>query len=513
MLKIVVIDDEKIVLRGISALIQREAGFEFGGSADNGIDGLDLIRRERPDIVMTDIRMPGMTGLEMIRKAKEELPECVYIVFSGFNEFKYVKEAIGLGVIDYVEKPVTVPKLREVLKKASDMYQYRHNYSEMTKDLRKADRVYVEKALRDLYERPSEEGAILKQIFERNPKLEHAEAVFAAKLCERHADSVDAYRDLLNLFTFELIGEDAVEVYSFYEKENLVLVYFNLGKDAFPFSQRIRQQRQKVTENGMEVMVGISRIHQSVYDLCNVFSEADSALQYARYLDADDVVDIEEVEYQDPLPGELNQNHESLEFNFRLGKYEECRTQIRSYLEYLRGLSLMPELYIRKCSELVHLMQLMLNESDVGKTDYLDVNYRELIQLASEDEITEWTLQQTERILQQAGKDREDGSSLAVRKVKQYIEEHYAEGISLDDAAERVHMSKPYLSMLFKKEEGISYIKYLTRIRIERAMNFLKEGYKAKDVCEMVGYHDYKYFSSQFKSHTGMTLENYKKSL
>ena len=74
-------------------------------------------------------------------------------------------------------------------------------------------------------------------------------------------------------------------------------------------------------------------------------------------------------------------------------------------------------------------------------------------------------------------------------------------------------MSKTYLSMLFKKEEGISYIKYLTKVRVDKAMEFLKQGYKAKDVCGMVGYHDYKYFSTQFKNITGMTLDNYKKSL
>ena len=118
MLKIVLLDDERIVLRGISALIKREENYELSGTAENGIDGLELIKNTRPDIVMTDIRMPGMNGLDMIRRAKEFVPESIYIVFSGFNEFKYVKEAIGLGVIDYIEKPVTVPKLKEVLKKA-----------------------------------------------------------------------------------------------------------------------------------------------------------------------------------------------------------------------------------------------------------------------------------------------------------------------------------------------------------------------------------------------------------
>ena len=168
MLKIALIDDEKIVLRGIAALTKKEPGFELVGTAENGIDGLQMILETKPDIVMTDIRMPGMSGLEMIKKAKKEVPESIYIVFSGFNEFKYVKEAIGLGVIDYLEKPVTVPKLREVLKKAGDLYNYQKNYQDMTRNLEKADRVYVEKFLRDLYENPQKEEEILQMIMEKD---------------------------------------------------------------------------------------------------------------------------------------------------------------------------------------------------------------------------------------------------------------------------------------------------------------------------------------------------------
>ena len=97
MLKIVLIDDEIILLRGISALLKKQPEYELAGTADNGIDGLKTVLETKPDIVMTDIRMPGMSGLEMIKKIKKNLPDTVYIVFSGFNEFKYVKEAIGRG--------------------------------------------------------------------------------------------------------------------------------------------------------------------------------------------------------------------------------------------------------------------------------------------------------------------------------------------------------------------------------------------------------------------------------
>lgn len=513
MLKIALIDDEKIVLRGIAALTKKEPGFELVGTAENGIDGLQMILETKPDIVMTDIRMPGMSGLEMIKKAKKEVPESIYIVFSGFNEFKYVKEAIGLGVIDYLEKPVTVPKLREVLKKAGDLYNYQKNYQEMTRNLEKADRVYVEKFLRDLYENPQKEEEILQMIMEKDGKFRNIHSVCVAKVCETQRQEIDDYREIIHKMTFEMIEGNPVEVYSFYEKECLMIVYFNFGAMEFPFREKLKKKKKEIEDREDLFTVGFSRTHREIYEISKAFEEAGSALQYARYLEMEEAVCIDEVEYSEPFPGELNQDQESLEFNFRMGQYEECRRQIQTYIGYLKSMDLIPELFVRKCRELLYLLQRMFNEAGTEKEQYLDIDYQELQQQISESKIAEWTLEQTELIFSKAEKSREDDSCWAVREVKNYVEHHYAQGISLDEAAENVHMSKTYLSMLFKKEEGITYIKYLTKIRMEKAMEFLQKGYKAKEVCEMVGYHDYKYFSTQFKKSTGMTLDNYKKSL
>lgn len=104
MFRVVLIDDEALVLKGMSMVLEKDENIQLVGTASTGPEGFDLIYKEKPDIVFTDIRMPGMTGLEMIEKAQERFPEIVYIIFSGFNEFKYVQKAIGLGVLDYLEK-------------------------------------------------------------------------------------------------------------------------------------------------------------------------------------------------------------------------------------------------------------------------------------------------------------------------------------------------------------------------------------------------------------------------
>lgn len=511
MLEVVLIDDEKIVLNGMAAILRKEEGIHLAGIADNGVEGLSMILEKKPDIVLTDIRMPGMTGLELIKQAKMILPDTVFVIFSGFNEFRYVKQAIGLGVVDYLEKPITVSKLREVFDKAKKICSYKKSYIKMTGNLEKAERVYVEKALRELYEQTAKEEEGLKQVLLHNEELEYARAICVLKIVNVGNHSIEDYRSIVQSLTFDLIQEQKTEVYSFYEHDNLVLTYFDFTEE-FSLLEKAKQQKQKLENMGISCYVGVSRIHDSFYEMRNAFVEADNALRYAQYLEETEVVGIESVEYANYIPKDLNSNQNSMEFNFRLGQYETCRKQISEYLLYLKQLDLSPELFLQKCLELVFLLKRLIDEMGDFEDASLGIAYDTFGKTLSVDTLIEWTMDKAGLVLGKAEENGKDGKSAAVRFAKQYIEGHFQESLSLDSVAQEVHMSATYLSMLFKKEEGITYIRYLTKVRLEKSMGYLRQGYKAKQVCEMVGYHDYKYFSSQFKSYTGMTLEAYKKS-
>lgn len=113
MYKVAIFDDEYIVLQGLRHLIDWNGfGLELAGTASDGLSALEIVRKQTPDIVFTDIRMPGMDGLKLIEEIMAEAPDTYCIVFSGFNEFEYVKRALKLGVIDYLEKPVTVESIQ-----------------------------------------------------------------------------------------------------------------------------------------------------------------------------------------------------------------------------------------------------------------------------------------------------------------------------------------------------------------------------------------------------------------
>lgn len=124
MLKVFLVEDEVVMRNGIKNNIPWEQeGFEFVGEASDGELAYPLIKREKPDILITDIRMPFMDGLELSRLVKKELPQIKIIILSGYNEFDYAKTAISIGVTDYLLKPISSAKLLEAVKKVGDMIE------------------------------------------------------------------------------------------------------------------------------------------------------------------------------------------------------------------------------------------------------------------------------------------------------------------------------------------------------------------------------------------------------
>lgn len=126
MKSIVIIDDESVVIEAIELMVQR-AGLDYKimGMANNGLDGLHIVRKLRPDVVITDIRMPGMDGLTLIEQTTQELPMCVFIVISGYREFEYAHKAISLNVSDYIEKPIDYQSVVTALMRADNVLDIR----------------------------------------------------------------------------------------------------------------------------------------------------------------------------------------------------------------------------------------------------------------------------------------------------------------------------------------------------------------------------------------------------
>ncbi|EOS37342.1 hypothetical protein C808_03320 [Lachnospiraceae bacterium M18-1] len=515
-MKMVLVEDKKIALEGMLMVLRKNPKIHVVGTAMDGKNGLELIRQQRPDIVMTDIEMPEMNGLEMIESIYRELPDTVFIVFSGYNEFRYVQKAIGMGVIDYLEKPVTVSKLMEVLQRAEELLDYRKNYHRMIQKTKRTKRILIKQALQQLCTQPSQmEAENIKELLNTAEELQFSLefTVVCVSTKDMVGETTEIYRALFETFTFDVVKEHTIDIYSFTVDGFFIFCYFNQECYPFDFYQAVSLSYQNFVEaEQLECYAGIGNIHQNIYDLRIAFLEAKKAATYAIYLEKDRIIRCGEVEYSRDIPAELYEIQSSIEFNMRMDSFEKCGELIHQYLERLGKIGLQPERIRQECLELIYILQRISVEDGYRVSqDIIGIPSTEITKIKSADDILKWTENKAERLIRYTSENRQKERN-PVAMVKQYINTHYSEGITLNTLAERAGISANYLSISFHREEGVTYSNYLTRVRIKKAMQFLKEGEKLKDVCMKVGYYDYKHFVQQFKKYTGMTPENYKKS-
>lgn len=346
--RVVVIDDEYIVVQGIKAMIAREKmNFEVVGSGLNGVEGLQVIMEQKPDLVITDIRMPGMDGLSLIEAAKIYIPGGVFVVISGYQEFEYARKALELGVKGYIDKPITIEKIKETLSMAE-------------KEISKAKAA-------------SESG------LEENFRIE----------CQ----------DKCGLLLEKLRGGESDE--------------------------------------GMEVLEQIL----------------------------------------------------SLMKNFTKGLDE----------------------YKNECYRIVCMAMEIYREerSNVEKEIHMP-SYNNMESIVKHEETDEYMKELFCRMFEKIKVTKLGSMHRTVSQLLEHIHENYNKDIGLSELADMVNMNPAYLSILFKDEVGMSYIKYLTKIRMDKAKKFLIDGYKVNEVSEMVGYSNYRYFCDIFKKNEGQTPNEYK---
>ncbi|RIX59564.1 response regulator [Paenibacillus nanensis] len=482
MLKAVLFDDEHIVIKGLAKLIVwSECGVELVATAQDGLSALEAIRTHKPDIVMTDIRMPGIDGLELIRTIREEAPETACIVFSGYNEFDYVKKAIQLGVIDYLEKPITLDKIREGIGKAVDRIRER---SEMTK--------LKEQRKKDLLE----EAALNLLLYGDEAALSAWMEQFGEDARRVSAVTVLAVSD--ERFRLE-DGEFYRTVHIRNGRENLLaLFHFEPLRDDW--------QRQLSHLNGLTV--GSGRTYRSLGDAARSYKEALRALRYGKYLEGTGWISFEELGDPHAIQPDVTEKEEELLFDLRLGEKEGFMTKLDELLESFKSSAVDPDV-----AE-IELLRIVLQCADAAKetggnmAELIPQGYapqRELRDAQTRGEAAGWLREELERIIDWVVAVRQRSKHSAVEKALRYMEEHYGRDLTQQEVADYVQMNVTYFSLLFKEQMGLSYIKYLTKIRMEKAKELLAEGVPIQTISERVGYYHARHFAEVFKKHTGLT--------
>lgn len=486
MLKAVLFDDEHIVLKGLMKLIVwSDCGVELVATAQDGITALAAFRKHKPAIVMTDIRMPGIDGLELIRTIREESPDTVCIVFSGYNEYTHVKKAISLGVIDYLEKPITLDKIREGIRKAVHRI---HEQSEMTELKERRKREMMEKSTLDLLHMGESALPEWMEQFE-----EGADSIAAVTVL---ASSCEHFR-----------MENGVSYFAVHLRnggENLI-VLFHLA----PY--REKWEKPPIAASG--ITVGSGRTYFTLGETPKSYKEALHALRYGRYLEGAGWVRFDELGDSDSIQPNVTEKEEELLFHLRLGDKQGFMEKLDGFLEEFKKGITDPDIAEMELLRLIFQCMETAKETGGNVAELFPQGYvpqKELRNTQTREGSSAWLRQELERIIDWVISIRLRSKHVAVEKAVKYMEEHYGNDLTQQEVAEHVDMNVTYFSLLFKEQMGLSYIKYLTNIRMEKAKQFLNEGMSIQAISERVGYYHARHFAEVFKKYTGLTPGQYR---
>ncbi|MEI7026625.1 response regulator transcription factor [Paenibacillus sp. y28] len=537
MWKIAIVDDDFQVLRGLKAIIPwEELDAEWSGEAIDGEQGLELVRSARPDIVLTDLYMPGISGIEMIEQLRAEGIESRFIILSGYSDFEYARQAIRLGVEDYLTKPGTVEQIREVLFRTiaalEETYARKLEQGELLESLQTYERLLAGERMVSFVNgtlKADEPGLELVAAKAGWTQQQHVTAIIEVLRKERiQGLSIADW----NLFQFavtnvvqELIqGEwpqaDYVWLYG-YQSAILLHAPVEMLQDAMTeraaaLCRRIADCLQSYL--GLQVRIGIGGVKQAWPELKASADEAFQALFYQEMRspagagDAIAVYGTGQPDEAGTTPGPVRPDRvrffQDLSGAMQDGSAEEMLDLILAYA----GCRANPEeeapplYYPVVAAEIWAIFQYCTARTGLRmeEVDQQVVLY-ELDGITSCRLLEQWFSMKVRKLSLARKPAVSSKHQKTVETMIQYIHDHYAEDITLEDLAGQLYISKNYLNQLFKRMTGETFMNYVIRVRIEKAKALLLEGNDLiYEIAEKVGYQNVPYFSTLFKKYCGV---------
>lgn len=526
-LKILLVDDEPKVLRGLRSIINRaDEEWEIIGECKNGLEALSAIEENAPDVVISDIKMPSMDGLELVRRAKEINNNLKFIILSGYADFTFAQQALKLDTVDYILKP---PDFKDILSSIRKVENYKYDFNKnMEKDnelssLRKRAleqrKAYVFQQL--LYDMNSCAG-------NKNVELSDETKLFFSKYAlfmimpDNFSyfvfDASDEKIKRLGIFkerVFSSISKRNGCMVDLYDGTYCCILPVNSDSTVYLKNYAAELLDELSSDSDYSITIGISKVYDSPENISNAFKECLIILRNKVFFEKRSIICLEDISSNTDIssyPFELEHQYiESLKY-VNNKKSEEILEHFVNKAIKISNQD--PALFKGLITEFIIIVSRRLcDDENVNLSSVFSSKtiYNNISRLDSIDDIKELLTDFTQNVSNYFKNKNSSGCRKIINDIKQYIRENYFKSITLRQVANDYFMNESYLSDLFKKETGCSFTKYLTKIRMERAKVLLKQmDLKTYDISEMVGYNDSRYFNKIFKKYYSMTPFEYR---
>lgn len=533
MLKVIIADDEIKVCNLIYQLVDWESmGLEVAAIINDGISAFDLIKEIEPDIVITDIRMPGYDGIELIRRTKEILPNVFFIIISGYNQFEYAQNAIRYGVENYLLKPIKKIELINTLAKIIEKNsQVKSDFNEK-KELKTMLRSSVEKAKKNLlteilfnplgtivnndidsinkeYYSNFKTGfftiAVIRPFLETGEENEEMISLLLTKIQSMVKQKLEPICiELITVIWQEqiicLINTDDPKLKTIIKQLNKMKIDIANLKDIFQKANiiigfgEVTDNLNKIYSNIEKAQTAIlSRFAQSNAYIINYEDRTESKLEPI------DIIDTS-------LKDRLLSYFETLDKN---KLFDELARLKMVFEKNAKDSKLIYRCYTELIDIIIFGLKTHLNRDSLHDASWFRKQFNRFYTL---NDMFDWIKDWIDDEFEKFSELKKNRDNKPIRLAKQYIHENYNKSISLDDVSSMLGFNSAYFSTMFKKETGENFIDYLIKIRINNAKHLLLQSNLNVDgIATAVGYSDTKYFTKLFRKKTGLSPSEFKK--
>lgn len=527
MYKLIIVEDEFMIRNTLSeALNWNEAGCIVTGTAEGGIQALDLIELDKPDIIISDIKMDGMDGIELCQKVKDIHPEIKVIIITGHGEFDYAQSALKLGVKDLILKPIDHNELMNSVRKAIAEIELEKVKKDEFQRMKKTIEENIS-ALREnfLLELLSNSSMNREEIYDKMSffSISFEKYYVMALEIDRYDDFLNNNGEMDRQLKRMVIRQDCIKVIDKYskgylfEKETKLGMVIQAGEpDIITIAEEIQAAIKK--EIDLSVTIGISEPAEGYEDFISAFKQSAHALRHKYYLGDGAIISVSDIVAS--LVKENIKIQPDYSRIIQCVKVGDCEGALKRFdevmLELRRNMPQDMNFMLNLAAEIIIAIQTNLFERNI------DINsiipgfnlYSKLSNCNTLPDITEMMSVFIGSVASHIHSKNKTQNSAAVAIAMDHIKKNYYKDVTLNDVSVEVYMNPNYLGRLIKKETGKNFSDILSEIRIEKAKELMKDmQLKTYEISEKVGISDSRYFSQLFRKMTGFTPTEYRNSI
>lgn len=535
MLKVVIVDDELLVRIGLRSTIQWEQnGFEIIGDFSDGHKALSIIKECKVDILITDIKMPKMDGIELTRRVKEINEDIKIIILTCYDEFDYAKQALLLGANDYIIKSTMEPSdiLNSVLKIKKEIENTLKKHEELVflkSEIENQKSALKQKAILELFkgEFTSVEGAInnLKRL-----GVEFAYQHFCL-ICLK-IDNFEANYRKIDLVSKRLLRDSILNIINSIMTSNyngiaievidgtftcilsVNISLYSAEEAGIKFSLMVQEAVKSYTQ--ITVSCLISSGINDIKEIPDKYENTINHLKYKVFLDCNCIITHHDIEtFEVEVNNNVFNREKEIYYFLNKGDKDQVKEIIDGEFSKINKGKASLSLLNYICGQLISILNRASMESGYRLYNNNEFfNIKEVWDLENVEIIHKWMVEQYTLIANIIIGKRLNCDNDIVRDAMKYIGANYMKNITLGDVAKQVNVSRTYFSQIFKEETGENYIDYLNKIRIQKAKELMKfNRYKSYEISERVGFQDSSYFSKIFKKIENKTPSEYIKDI